>query len=163
MTRDAFAMLAEAAAGCPPDPEIWRWFCDGCRGFQHGLRLELALGLTYAGRVSRRNAALAAAADALRGGRDISNWDVARELEARLKRFGPKSARWRRTGATDEFDRVDHQLLRADLAGAPPIGSARQLLRLIDLFAECDKDSIPLSQPHGDDGITSIAKEKIHE
>lgn len=163
MTRDAFAMLAEAAAGCAPDPDIWEWFCHGCRRWRGGLAgitLESALGLDHAGRMRRRNTALAAAAEALRGDRAISDWDLAGELAVRLGRFtSSKLARYRRTGAAADFDVVERELLAADLSGAPPTTSRKNIYRVIAMYRDCrDNDSLCLSMPTADDCITPTAE-----
>lgn len=132
MSRDPFEMVAQAAAGCPPDPEIWAWFCKGCRGKQHGLDMDSALGMDHAGRVRRRNLELLAAAEALRAGRDISDSRLAGELSMRVKRFtSGKLARYWRTGDMENFDAVEHRLLAAALTGAPTTASRRHLYRLI--------------------------------
>lgn len=157
MTRDAFEMAAQAAAGCPPDPEIWAWVCRAMRGRQHGLDLEAAFNLNHAGRMRRRNSELIAAADALRAGRDISDGDLAGELASRVKRFTTdKLARYWRTGDVSAFDDVEHRLLAAALSGAPTSSSKKNLYRIIKL----DKDSLPLSRQSGEDGITPTTKDK---
>lgn len=162
MTRDPLEMIAAAAAGCEPDPVIWQWFCNGCRGHQHGLGLERALGLDYAGGLRRRNAALAAAAVALRGEREVSSWDLARELAARVRRFGPKAARWRRTGEADDLDAVDRELLRAELAGVPQTTSSKNLYRIIVLHCDAeDTRPVALSATPGDDRGTPTKRQAL--
>ncbi|MHB1246706.1 MAG: hypothetical protein ACYCZH_09695 [Sulfuriferula sp.] len=132
MSRDALEMATAAADGCPPDAEIWKWFCGGCRGLLHGLSLEAALGLNHAGRMRQRNIELRAAADALRAGRDISDGDLAGELSARIKRFATgKLARYWKDGDVNDFDQVDLRLLAAALTGAPATSSKKNLYRLI--------------------------------
>lgn len=133
MSRDAFEMAALAAAGCPPDPEIWDWFCRGCRGLQHGLNLEAALGLNHAGRMRRRNVELRGAAEALRAGRCISDGDLAGELSMRVQRFTTgKLARYWKNGDVSGLDDVEHRLLAAALTGAPTTSSKKNLYRIIE-------------------------------
>lgn len=157
MTRDPFEMVAQAAAGCPPDPEIWAWFCAGCRGKQHGLDMEAALGMGHAGRVRRRNVELRAAAEALRAGREMSDNDLAGELAARLQRFTvDKLPRYWRTGDVSTFDDVEHRLLAAALSGAPTTSSKKNLYRIIK--RDVDKDSLGLSRQPVEDGIHQTTK-----
>lgn len=157
MSRDAFEIAESIAAGQPPDSVALEWLASGLRKWGRGVPLEAALGLNHAGRMRRRNIELIAAGEALRGARDISDWDLAGELSMRVKRFtSGKLARYYRTGDVNAFDDVEHRLLAAALSGAPTTSSKKNLYR----FIKRDKDSLPLSQQPGEDGITPTTKDK---
>lgn len=158
MSRNAFEKADALADGCQPDAELWAWVCQAFRGYRrHGRDLEAAFDLDHAGRMRQRNVELRAAAEALRGARDISDWDLAGELSMRVNRFtSGKLARYYRTGDVSTFDAVEHRLLAAALSGAPTTSSTKNLYR----FIKRDKDSLPLSQQPGEDGITPTTKDK---
>lgn len=155
MSRDAFEIAESIAAGEPPDSVALEWLASGLRKWGRGVPLEAALGLNHAGRMRRRNIELIAAAEALRAGREISDWDLAGELATRVKRFTTgKLARYYRTGDVSTFDDVEHRLLAAALTGAPATTSAKNLYR----FIKRDKVSLPLSRQPGEDGIHPTTK-----
>jgi len=130
---DAFAIAERIAAGELPDADALEWLALGLRKWARGVPLEAALGLNHAGRMRRRNVELIAAAEALRGPRDISDWDLAGELSTRVKRFtSGKLARYYRTGDVSAFDDVEHRLLAAALSGAPTTSSKKNLYRIIE-------------------------------
>lgn len=130
---DAFAIAESIAAGRPPDSEAVAWLVSGLRRWARGEPLEAALGLNHSGRMRRRNVELRAAADALRAGRNVSDWDLAGELAARLQRFASgKLARYYRTGDVSTLDAVENRLLAAALSGAPTTNSKKNLFRIIE-------------------------------
>ncbi|MDP2172006.1 MAG: hypothetical protein Q8J96_16480 [Rhodocyclaceae bacterium] len=130
---DAFVIAERIAAGNPPDSDAVAWLVSGLRRWARGEPLEAALGLNHAGRMRRRNIELRAAAEVLRAGRDVSDWDLAGELAARLRRFSSgKLPRYYRTGDVSTFDAVERHLLAAALTGAPTTNSKKNLYRIIE-------------------------------
>lgn len=132
MSRDAFQIVKSIIAGAPPTTESWDWFANGLRKWALGIPMEAALRLTYADRVRWRDGSLMAAAEALRAGRDLSNWDLAGELATRLRRFQSAKLPLYRRGLAGQFGEIELHLLSACESGARPITSRRHLFRLLD-------------------------------
>lgn len=132
MSRDAFQIVESIIAGAPPTTESWAWFANGLRKWALGIPMEAALRLTYADRVRWRDGSLRAAAEVLRAGRDLSAWDLAGELAARLRRFQSAKLPLYRRGLAGQLDEVELHLLSAFESGARPITSRRHLFRLLD-------------------------------
>ncbi|WP_413439136.1 hypothetical protein ACFDAU_06260 [Sulfuriferula sp. GW1] len=134
MSRDAFQIVESIIAGNPPTTEDWEWFADGLRQWaRRGMPLEAALGLTHAHRMRWRDGSLRAAAEVLRAQRDLSAWDLAGELAARLRRFQSAKLPLYRRGLAGQLDEVELHLLSACESGARPITSRRHLFRLLDI------------------------------
>lgn len=129
---DAVAYGRQLAAG-DFTPDALAWMAAGLRAhFETREKLEDCLGLTVAAKKKYRDRALLAAAVALRGGRDVSPWTLAKDLHHAVARF-----QRRHHGDGEILTELDTCIQEALSCGCAATCSRRRLYDLVtDNFDE---------------------------
>lgn len=140
MAADAF-MLARQIADDEGEitPEATRWLREGMRRFLAGEKLTVSLHLTGTDQKRERNDALLRAAAILDDGRDLTPWQLSRQLAQAQERF--ESVVWPRcrAGKAVELSALNSAFRDAFATGAKPLRAAE---RLYDLIATDKPDLI---------------------
>lgn len=119
MNLDAFRLVERIVSGVYPDAGDWALIVAAFRQYDtRGGTLDDAFDLTGATRIRICRRELRAAAELLRGGRDMSIHSLAGELADRLERFESDKLTLYRRGSNVSMDAVELHLLEACQAGA---------------------------------------------
>ncbi len=126
--------LQEQAAQGEYTAETLAWFQDAMRKIQlEQASPAVALGLTGANRIRRRNDALRHAARILANGESISNWQLAEKLRVAWRRFcANELARLRGGEQRLPHSDLSREFWIAAQSGATRIGTRESLWRMLE-------------------------------
>lgn len=130
ISRNNRAMLVRLMDLAQADPEVSRWLAGAVRECQEGGNLAAALGLDGAHAIRDRDYWLCQAARLL-AGPNRSDWAIAGDLLAAIRRFERNTLPKLRRGHSVELSELETELSKAFNSGARMLRSQKRIREVI--------------------------------